>query len=59
MNISIILKKIRRCRNNQDIKIEELKDIMNLDEQVILLDVRSPQEYAEGHLNRSYKYTII
>lgn len=50
MNINMIFKKIKRYRDNGDINIQELKDIVNINEQVILLDVRSPQEYNEGHL---------
>lgn len=42
-----------RC-NRKDIDICELKSILNSNDNVILLDVRSPQEYREGHLDRFY-----
>ena len=50
----------KRCYRNMqlgDITIEELKN--KLSQGAILLDVRSPQEYREGHLSRSYQYSII
>ena len=54
---NIMLKKIKNLikkRNNRgmeqpDITMEELKKLEK--EGAILLDVRSPQEYKEGHLN--------
>ena len=42
-----------RC-NRKDININELKSILNSNDNVMLLDVRSPQEYREGHLDRIY-----
>lgn len=51
--INKFLEKLRRYRNNEDITIEELNNIIKINEKSILLDVRSPQEYDEGHLNRS------
>ncbi len=59
MNIRKVLGKLKNYRNNGDIGIEELKNIIRMNETSILLDVRSPQEYNEGHLNRSNKHTII
>ncbi len=50
--INKFLEKLRRYRNNEDITIEELNNIIKINEKSILLDVRSPQEYDEGHLNR-------
>ena len=47
------------CRNIETITKEEMIDLMKTNENVILLDVRSKQEYEEGHLNRKYKYTGI
>jgi len=57
MKIKSIFKKYRYNENN--ININELKEIMEKQENVLLLDVRSVQEFNEGHLNRSNKYTII
>lgn len=37
-------------RKSKDICIEELNDILNK-EKAILIDVRSKQEYNEGHIN--------
>ena len=54
MNIKSLLKRVTRYRNNEDINIDELINIMKMNEESILLDVRSIQEYNEGHLNRSY-----
>ena len=59
MNIRKFLGRVKEYRNNEDIGIEELKNIIRMNETSILLDVRSPQEYNEGHLNRSNKHTII
>lgn len=41
-------KKYCRCSQNYDISIEELKN--KVEQGAILLDVRSRQEYREGHL---------
>lgn len=49
MNITKILKRYRYSQ--KDININELKEIRQNNEKVILLDVRSPQEFNEGHLN--------
>lgn len=54
-----LYKILKGYRNSEDINIEELKNLINTNSEIILLDVRSPQEYKEGHLNRSYQYTII
>ncbi len=59
MNLNKILKKLKNYRNNEDISIQELNNIVKINEEAILLDVRSPQEYREGHLNRINQYTII
>lgn len=48
------LKKLRRYRKDGSIGISELRNIMQTNQNCILLDVRSPQEFMEGHLNRSY-----
>ena len=51
MNLYRIFK---NYRNLEDINIEELKNLIKVNKEIILLDVRSPQEYKEGHLNRIY-----
>lgn len=52
MNIKSIFDKLRNYReDNNDIKIEELNEIIKTNPNSILLDVRSPQEYSEEHLN--------
>lgn len=48
----LLRKKIARSVEKNDIDIEELKKMIEKD--AILLDVRSPQEYKEGHLEGSY-----
>ncbi len=53
MNIKRILERFTRYSNNENITIEELINIVKMNEDSIILDVRSPQEYNEGHLNRS------
>ena len=51
MNIINILKKIRNYnREDNEISIEEVNEIIRVNPNTILLDVRSPQEYKEGHL---------
>jgi len=44
----------KNYRKSEDINIDELNNLTKSNEEIILLDVRSPQEYNEGHLNRSY-----
>ncbi len=48
-----LYKIFRNNRNAEDINIEDLKSLIKTNMEALLLDVRSPQEYAEGHLNRS------
>ena len=60
MNIKNIFNKLKNHRGYENnIKIDELNEIIKTNPNSILLDVRSPQEYKEEHLNRSNKYTII
>lgn len=50
------LRKIFKISNNREetnIDYEEMKTIMKNDTNAILIDVRSPQEYREGHLEGS------
>lgn len=49
-----LYKIFKNNRSSEDINIEELKNLLNTSKEIILLDVRSPQEFKEGHLNRSY-----
>ena len=41
----------RFYRSKENIKKEEMQEMLSKYSNVILLDVRSHQEYAEGHLN--------
>ena len=41
-------KKVYRSQTN--ITKEEMQELLNNNENVVLLDVRSPQEFKEGHL---------
>ena len=59
MNINKLLKGLKKYRDDAEITIEEVRNIMQTNEEAILLDVRSPQEYKEGHLERSNKHTIV
>ena len=48
------LRKMFKISNNREetsIDYEEIKTIMKNDKNATLLDVRSPQEYREGHLD--------
>ena len=47
-----IFKKYRTYAEN-DIDYENAKIILKNDKNAVLLDVRSPQEYKEGHLEKS------
>lgn len=59
MKIKDIIEKLKKYRGNEDIGIDELNELTNTNSNLTLLDVRSTQEYSEGHLERSNKYTII
>ena len=50
MSIKNLFKIIKKSRVDKDINIEELKDIIKVNKNTILLDVRSPQEFKEEHL---------
>lgn len=43
----------KRESNIEEITKEELEEMQKQNEKMVLLDVRSPQEYDEGHLNGS------
>lgn len=43
----------KRESNKEEINMAELEEMIRQNPQAILLDVRSPQEYQEGHLNGS------
>lgn len=47
----IIGKKLARSMQKRDINIEQLKKMQ--EKGAILIDVRSPQEYNEGHIEKS------
>jgi rhodanese-related sulfurtransferase len=53
MNIKNIFKKLYKRKDDKDITIKELEEMIDKLENVILLDVRSIQEYEEGHLDNS------
>lgn len=53
MNIKNIFKKLYKRKDDNDITIKELEEMADKLENVILLDVRSIQEYEEGHLDNS------
>ena len=42
---------LKTKRKSKDINIEQLEYLLKNNNDIILLDVRSPQEYKEGHLN--------
>ena len=46
---NVIKNKWRRQMGEQDITLDELKQFQN--EGAIVIDVRSPQEYREGHID--------
>lgn len=46
---NVIKNKWRRQMEEQDITLDELKQFQN--EGAIVIDVRSPQEYREGHID--------
>lgn len=51
-----IMKKIitgKRDMGNDEISMEELEEMQKQNNNLVLLDVRSPQEYQEGHLSGS------
>lgn len=57
MIIGKIFKKDRE--NENDISIKEIDGFIKKNIDFILLDVRSYQEYAEGHLRRLDKYSTL
>lgn len=52
-----IFKKSRNSDEN-NIDYESAKTILKNDKNAILIDVRSPQEYKEGHLDRSINFPL-
>ena len=52
-----LIKKI--YRHKEDISVKEMLEILKTNDNVILLDVRSTQEYKEGHVTRKRKHIII
>lgn len=45
------IKKMYRSKEN--LSKEEMEEMMQKNENVVLLDVRSPQEFAEGHMQNA------
>lgn len=43
----------KRGSNKEEITMAELREMQRQNMDIVLLDVRSPQEYKEGHLNNS------
>lgn len=56
-----MLKKIfkKLYREKENITIKEMQNIMKTNENVVLLDVRSHQEYKEGHLRGSINIPVF
>lgn len=52
-----LIKKSYRYKEN--ITIKEMLDIIKTNDNVILLDVRSKQEYNEAHLARKHKHSCL
>lgn len=48
----------RLYRSKENITKEEMKEMLNNYSNIILLDVRSHQEYEEGHLNNAINISI-
>lgn len=48
-----ILKFLNFNRQSQNLSLNEVKEIIRNNENAILIDVRSRQEFLEGHLNGS------
>lgn len=46
-------------RNKENISANEMLEILKTNDNVVLLDVRSNQEYKEGNLPRKLEHTII
>lgn len=44
-------------RHKEDITVKEMLEIIKTNDNVKLIDVRSSQEYKEGHIARKYKYS--
>ena len=51
-----IIKKI--YRHKEDISVREMFEIIKTNNNAILLDVRSKQEYEEGHINGSINIPV-
>ena len=56
LNIKNIMKRCRISVN--DISIDELIEIIKANTNIVLFDVRSPQEFKEGHLNGAINIPI-
>ncbi len=58
MNIYKLFKKYRDCKPENDIDYKNARILLESNNQCILLDVRSEQEYKEGHLNGSINIPV-
>ena len=47
-----LYKILKNYRNSKDINFDELNNLIKIKKEILLLDVRSPQEYKEGNLKR-------
>ena len=41
---------LQGCKGYSDLKVDEFENMLSEDKTVQLVDVRTPQEYASGHL---------
>lgn len=58
MKIYKLFKKYRGCKQENDIDYKNAKILLQTKPQCILLDVRSEQEYKEGHLEGSINIPV-
>lgn len=63
LGVKIMFRKLKkilyRSMESEEISYEKLQEILKKDSNVVLLDVRSKQEFEEGHLTRCNKYPFI
>ena len=53
-----IWKGSKRENRSTDLSYEEVKQKMKAEPETVLIDVRSPQEYKEGHLEGSFNLPL-
>lgn len=54
--LNILMKKI--CRSKENITVKEMLEIIKTNDNAVLLDVRSTQEYKEGHIRGSINIPV-